>query len=139
MALGTFDAGAEGEPMADINVTPMVDVMLVLLIVFIVTAPMLSHAVNIDLPRARSAPQVDKPDAVRLALNDNGDLYWNDRLIGDADMARLLADAAARTPQPEVHLRADRTTRYERLAEVMAQVHRAGIARLGFVTLPDAH
>ena len=137
MAFGTFDGDADGEPMADINVTPMVDVMLVLLIIFIVTAPMLSHAVKIDLPKASTAVHVEKPDAVRLALNDNGDLYWNDRIVGDTELAGLLAAAAARQPQPEVHLRADRTTRYERLAEVMAQVHNAGIGKLGFVTLPN--
>jgi len=136
MAFGNFDANVDGEPMADINVTPMVDIMLVLLIIFIVTAPMLSHAVKIDLPRASTAPQMEKPDSIRLALSDAGDLYWNDRLVGDAETQRLLAEAARREPQPEVHLRADRTTRYERLAEVMAHVHNAGIAKLGFVTLP---
>ena len=135
MAFGNFDA--DGEPMADINVTPMVDVMLVLLIIFIVAAPMLSHAVNIDLPRASSTPQLQKPDAVRLAISDAGDLYWDDRLVGDAEMRHLLAAAARRQPQPEVHLRADRTTRYERLAEIMAHVQNAGIAKLGFVTLPS--
>ena len=136
MAFGSFDADAESAPMAEINVTPMVDVMLVLLIIFIVTAPMMSHAVKIDLPRASSAPQQEKPDAVRLAVNDNGDLYWNDRLISGAALRTLLAEAAARQPQPEVHLRADRTTRYERLAEIMVQVHNAGIGKLAFVTLP---
>ncbi len=136
MAFGTFEADADGEPLAEINVTPMVDVMLVLLIIFIVTAPMLTHAVNIDLPRASAAPQLQKPDAVRLALNDNGDLYWDDRLVSDAELRARLQEAAARTPQPEVHLRADRTTRYERLAEIMAEVHNAGVTKLGFVTIP---
>lgn len=137
MAFGTFEADADGGPMAEINVTPMVDVMLVLLIIFIVTAPMLTHAVNIDLPRASSAPQLQKPEAVRLALNDNGDLYWDDRLVSDAELRARLREAASRQPQPEVHLRADRTTRYERLAEIMAEVHNSGVTKLGFVTLPN--
>ena len=137
MAIGGFDSGGSGAPMSEINVTPLVDVMLVLLIIFIVAAPMLTHAVKIDLPKASSAAQTEKPDAVRLALNDNGDLYWNDRLVGEAELRVLLAEAAARQPQPDVHLRADRSTRYERLAEVMAGVHNAGIGRLAFVTLPN--
>ncbi|MBI3140595.1 MAG: biopolymer transporter ExbD [Rhodocyclales bacterium] len=137
MAFGGFSEGGPTAPMSEINVTPLVDVMLVLLIIFIVAAPMLTHAVKIDLPRASSAPQADKPEAVRLALNADGDLYWNDRLVGEAELAGLLAEAAARRPQPDVHLRADRTTRYERLAEVMAKVHNAGIGRLAFVTLPN--
>lgn len=137
MAFGGFDGGSSAAPMSEINVTPLVDVMLVLLIIFIVAAPMLTHAVKIDLPKASSTAQTEKPDTVRLALNDNGDLYWNDRLVGEAELRARLAEAAARQPQPDVHLRADRTTRYERLAEVMARVHNAGIGRLAFVTLPN--
>ncbi|MDM7462291.1 MAG: biopolymer transporter ExbD [Tepidimonas taiwanensis] len=136
MAFGSFEADADGAPMAEINVTPMVDVMLVLLIIFIVTAPMLTHAVSIDLPRASSTPQQQKPDAVRLALSDDGNIYWDDHLVSDAELRARLHAAASQQPQPEVHLRADRNTRYERLAEVMSEVHNAGISKLGFVTLP---
>jgi len=127
----------DSEMLSEINMVPLIDVMLVLLIIFLVTAPLITHSVNIDLPRASSAPQAQKPDAVRLAVNDVGDLYWNDQLLTDDELRARLREVAALTPQPEVHLHADRNTRYQRLAEVMAEVHHAGLTKLGFVTLPN--
>ncbi|MCB1954216.1 MAG: biopolymer transporter ExbD [Rhodocyclaceae bacterium] len=127
-----------GAPMADINTTPLVDVMLVLLIIFMLTAPLLTHAVKIDMPEASSSPTQEDPDTVTLSLDGAGRRFWNDEPVTDADLAARLTAAAARTPQPELHLRADRETRYQTLAEVMASARGAGIRRIGFVTLPAA-
>lgn len=137
MAFGGLEAGADAPLMSEINTTPLVDVMLVLLVVFMITTPVFTHAVKVDLPRATAKASEAKPDSVRLGVSAAGDLYWNDRLVGDEEMARLLAASAAQSPQPEVHLRADRTTRYERLAEIMAAVQNAGIHKLGFITTPE--
>ncbi|NTV09472.1 MAG: biopolymer transporter ExbD [Zoogloea sp.] len=136
MAFGSFNQGGEQAPMSEINTTPLVDVMLVLLIIFIITAPLLTHAVKIDLPAAASQANPEKPQTVSLAINDDGKLFWNDAPLADADLQARLAEAAARQPQPELHLRADRNTRYQKVAEVMSAARSAGIAKMGFVTLP---
>lgn len=138
MAFGGLEPGGSGTPMAEINTTPLVDVMLVLLIIFMITAPLLTHGVRIDMPEASSEPYPDEEQAVTLALDDDGQLYWNGEPIEDASLPALLALAAARTPQPELHLRADRETRYQKLAEVMSGARLAGIRRIGFVTVPGA-
>jgi biopolymer transport protein ExbD len=131
----SFDS--DERPMAEINMTPLVDVMLVLLIIFMVTAPLFTHAVRIDLPRARSAPSADKPQIVTLALDAAGTLRWNDEVLDEAALAQRLSDAATRDPQPEMHLRADRATRYERIAQLLSQIRGAGVARLAIVTDPS--
>ncbi|MEW5888886.1 MAG: biopolymer transporter ExbD [Pseudomonadota bacterium] len=138
MAFGGFQQEGAQPLMSEINTTPLVDVMLVLLAIFMITAPLFTHAVHIDLPRASAAPLQEKREAVHLAVNADGDLYWNDRLIGDEEFQLRLHEAALLAPQPELHLRADRTTRYERLAEIMAAAQNAGIARMGFVTVPES-
>ena len=135
MAFGNFDSGP-GQPMADINTTPLVDVMLVLLIIFIVCAPLMTQAINVDLPQANAAPLDATPETVRLTLDAAGKLYWNEREVSNADLAPRLATTAAQQPQPEVHLSADRETRYQRLAEIMAATRQAGIVKLGFITQP---
>jgi len=137
MAFGGLQQGGEQPLMSEINTTPLVDVMLVLLIVFMISAPLFTQAVKVDLPRAASKAPNEKRDAVRLAVSAAGDLYWNDQLIGDAELEQRLQAAAKQAQQPDVHLHADRTTRYERLAEIMVAVQNAGIARLGFVTTPE--
>ena len=136
MAFGGLEQGGDSGPMADINTTPLVDVMLVLLIIFMITAPLLTHAVRIDMPEASSSPNREAPETVSLALDADGRLYWNDEQIEGASLPALLALAAARLPQPELHLRADRETRYQTLAEVMSMAQRAGIRQIGFVTVP---
>ncbi len=138
MAFGGFQQEGAQPLMSEINTTPLVDVMLVLLVIFMITAPLFTHALHIDLPQASATPLQEKREAVRLAVNADGDLYWNDRLIGDEEFQLRLHEAALLTPQPELHLRADRTTRYERLAEIMAAAQNAGIARMGFVTVPES-
>ncbi len=135
MSFGSFDSQS-GRPMAEINTTPLVDVMLVLLIIFIITAPLLSHAVRIDLPEAASEPNPEKPETVTLAIDAEGKLYWNDELLAETELPARLEEAAARNPQPELHQLADKTTIYQRVAEVMSAAQRAGITKLGFVTEP---
>ena len=136
MAFGGFQGQSEQQPMAEINTTPLVDVMLVLLIIFIITAPLLTHAIRIDLPQARSQSSPEKPQTVTVSLDARGQVFWADEAIAADALAGRLAEAARRQPQPELHLRADRDTRYQVLAEVMAQARQAGIVRIGFVTDP---
>ncbi|MDY0014396.1 MAG: biopolymer transporter ExbD [Rhodocyclaceae bacterium] len=137
MAFGSFNQGGQAAPMSEINTTPLVDVMLVLLIIFMITAPLLTHGVKIDLPQASSQASTEKPETVTLALDGTGQLFWNDAPLADAELPTRLAQAAALNPQPEVHLRADKETRYQKLAEVMSQARTAGIQKMGFVTLPN--
>ncbi|MDT3671967.1 MAG: biopolymer transporter ExbD [Aromatoleum sp.] len=137
MAFGSFSQEGRGAPMSEINMVPLIDVMLVLLIVFMITAPLLTHAVKIDLPTAASAANNEKPETVTLAVDEAGVLYWNDRRIEDAELATRLAEAAAKPVQPELHLRADRETRYQKLAEIMSAARQAGIQKMGFVTVPE--
>ncbi len=124
------------QPMAEINTTPMVDVMLVLLVIFIITAPLLTHAVKIDLPQAASQPEQEKPDAVTLSVNAEGKLFWNDAPFEEAELAARLAAEAQKKPQPELHLRAERITPYQKLAEILSAAQSAGIVKIGFVTDP---
>ena len=135
MSMGNFDQG-RGQPMAEINMTPLVDVMLVLLIIFIVTAPLMSQSLKVDLPQVKATPNDMKPDVVRITLDAAGQVYWNDASIGDDQLSTRLMEAGKRTPAPEVHLSADRNTRYQRIADVMSAAREAGIQKLGFVTLP---
>ena len=137
MAFGGFDQRGTGQPMSEINTTPLVDVMLVLLVIFIITAPLLTHSIKLDLPSAQAPASAEKPETITLSIDESGALFWNDERV--ADPARLearLAEAARRQPQPELHLRADRETRYQKIAEVMSSAQRAGIAKIGFVTDP---
>ncbi len=124
------------QPMAEINTTPMVDVMLVLLVIFIITAPLLTHSIKIDLPQASSQPNQEKPDTVTLSINGEGKLFWNDVPFADSELASRLTAEAQKKPQPELRLRADKTTNYQQLAVVMSAAQNAGIEKLGFVTEP---
>ncbi|PHV03961.1 biopolymer transporter ExbD [Janthinobacterium sp. BJB412] len=138
MAFGAFNHHRQQGPMADINVTPMVDVMLVLLVIFILSAPMFTSAVKLELPRAQAQAQPAAPAAsVTLAIDAKGQIYWNDEALAlPALDARLLA-AAAQQPQPELQLRADKDTRYEVVAQVMAAAQGRGLSKLSFVTDPN--
>jgi biopolymer transport protein ExbD len=129
--------GETNEPMSEMNVIPLVDVMLVLLVIFIVTAPVITHSVQLELPRATSAPSEQTVDSVTLALDAAGQLYWDNAPIDEAVLFGRLRDAVAANPELAVYLRADRDTRYEVLARVMADARRAGVARLGFVSQPE--
>ncbi len=134
MAFGTQDE--PDEVMNEINMTPLVDVMLVLLIIFIITIPVMKHAVNIDLPRATNQVQDAKPETIRLSVDAQGDYFWNENKVADADLAPMLTAEAAKEPQPELHIRGDKNVRYERVAQVMAAAQQAGVKKIGFITEP---
>lgn len=134
MAFGTQDE--TDEVMNEINMTPLVDVMLVLLIIFIITVPVMQHSVNVDLPRATSAPQDAKPDTIRLSVDENGDYFWNEQRITEQELLPRLEAEARREPQPELHLRGDKDARYERVAQALAAAQRSGLRKIGFITEP---
>lgn len=135
MAFGTFDS--DDEVMNEINMTPLVDVMLVLLIIFLVTIPALQHAVRIDLPHASSQPEAVKPAHVDVAVQADGSVLWDGQPVSDDGLRARIAQAALATPQPELHLRADRKVPYERVAIVMSAAQRGGLTKMGFVTDPQ--
>jgi biopolymer transport protein ExbD len=125
-------------PMSEINTTPLVDVMLVLLVIFIITAPLLTHAVKIDLPQASSQPFPEKPEVISVSIDAAGNMYWNDAPMEQGDLKVKLQEIAGKKPQPELNIRADKETRYQVLAEVMADAQNVGIAKLGFVSEPKS-
>lgn len=134
MAFGSFGEGGSGQPMAEINTTPLVDVMLVLLVIFIITAPLFQQAVPIDLPQVSATKLDDKPEVIQLAVDAEGGIFWNGEALERDALESRLASTSAR--QPELHLRADRAVRYERVADVMAAAQRAGVVKIAFVTEP---
>jgi biopolymer transport protein ExbD len=136
MAMGSFDPRGHQGPMAEINVIPLVDVMLVLLVIFIITAPLLTHSVKIDLPKASSTPNITRPDHIEFGIRENGVLYWNGAPVTRQEMAARFGEAAQKQPQPELHIRADRFAHYESVAQVMSAAAKAGLQRIGFVTDP---
>ena len=139
MAIGQFSSsgGAGQAPMAEINTTPLVDVMLVLLIIFIITAPLLTHSVKVDLPKASSTPIVEKPNALQLGINADGQYLLDGQAIPLDALEARFREAVAKDDKVELHLRADRASRYEQVATAMSAARRAGLARIGFVTQPE--
>jgi biopolymer transport protein ExbD len=138
MSFGAFNHHRQPVPMSDINVTPMVDVMLVLLVIFILGAPMFTSAVKLDLPKAQAptAQQQAEAASVTLAIDARGKIFWNNEPIERAALEARLVEAAGQDPQPELQLRADKDTRYEVVAQVMAAAQTNGLTKLGFVTDP---
>jgi biopolymer transport protein ExbD len=135
MNTGTND---EGSAMSDINVTPLVDVMLVLLIIFIITIPVIVAQVNLTLPKATNLPTQTKPENVTISVNKDGDLYWNIRkLASREDMITELRALARQEPQPEVHIRGDANVRYMYVGQVLVAAQRIGIRKVAFLTEPD--
>ncbi|WP_455289250.1 ExbD/TolR family protein [Cupriavidus necator] len=122
--------------MSQINMTPLVDVMLVLLIIFIITIPVIHQAVKIDLPRATNQPNDSKPQNINVSIDAQGKMYWNQQEVDEATLDQRIAEAAQQQPQPELHLRADRGVRYERVAKVMAAAQHGGLGKIGFITEP---
>jgi biopolymer transport protein ExbD len=137
MPFGGLDNKPNGQPMADINMTPLIDVMLVLLVIFIITAPLFTHAIRLDLPKVSSQPARETPQTITLSIDDSGELFWNDAPVSFEQMQARFADAGRAQQKPELHLRASRGTRYDVIAQVMAAAQRAGVERIGFVTEPD--
>ncbi|MBS0507560.1 MAG: biopolymer transporter ExbD [Proteobacteria bacterium] len=135
MAFGTQDEA--DEVMNEINMTPLVDVMLVLLIIFIITVPVMKHAVPVDLPRASNEREVVKPETIRLSVTADGKYHWNETAISDDELEPRLRAEAQKDPQPDLHIRGDKDVRYERVAQAMSAAQRAGVRKIGFVTDPN--
>jgi len=134
MAFGRLERSPASQPMSDINMTPLIDVMLVLLVIFIITAPLMTSSLKLDLPKAEAARPSDAPAFVALALDAQGQLFIGDDKVSAAQAAERVRAAAARDPQTEVQLRADRAVPYGRVAELIGMVQDAGLSRIGFVT-----
>ncbi|CAG4902640.1 ExbD/TolR family protein [Paraburkholderia gardini] len=136
MAMSPFAGDDEDGLMNEINMTPLVDVMLVLLIVFMVTIPVIRHAVKIDLPHASSQKEETKPAQVTVNVEADGTVLWDNTPVTDDALRAKIAAAAQVTPQPELHLNADRKVAYEKVAEVMSAAQAGGLTKIGFVTEP---
>jgi biopolymer transport protein ExbD len=136
MAIGSFNQKRHQGPMSDMNMVPMIDVMLVLLVIFIITAPFLTHAVKVDLPKASSSPNVTKAEHIQFGIRKDGALFWNGEAVAQDSLAARFAAEAQKTPPSELHIRADRRAYYEPVAQVMSLAAKAGIVRIGFVTDP---
>ena len=134
MAFGSFDKGAQALN-NEINTTPLVDVMLVLLVVFILITPVVTHSVKVDLPDASSSRNEEKPETVTLAIDATGAVFWNDTPVSDDELHNRLS-AAGKIPNVELHIRADKDVKYQRLAEIMSAAQYHGVLKLGFVTEP---
>ena len=134
---GDFNSG-NNQPMSEINMTPLVDVMLVLLIIFIVTAPLMTQAIKVDLPQVNAAALDQKPETIRLAVKADGEMYWNETPVTEEQLISRMEAASKAEPQPEVHMSADKDARYEKIAQVMGAARDAGLAKFGFVTNPNS-
>jgi biopolymer transport protein ExbD len=137
MAFASFDAKRGGAPMAEINMVPLIDVMLVLLVIFIVTAPLLTHAVKLDLPKVSSQPNQLKPDKIEFAIDAAGVRHWNGEPVTREEAARRFAAEGSKQPQPEIHLRADQSVAYRAVAETLADASKGGLSKIGFVSEPE--
>jgi biopolymer transport protein ExbD len=137
MAFASFDSKSSGAPMAEINMVPLIDVMLVLLVIFIVTAPLLSHSIKLDLPKASTQVMSAKAEKIDLSIDANGVRYWNGQALSREEAAARFVQEGAKAAQPEVHLRADQTVPYRAVAETLADASKAGLSKIGFVTDPE--
>ena len=137
MAFASFDDKRGGAPVAEINMVPLIDVMLVLLVIFIVAAPLLTQSVKLDLPKASAQPTPQQPDAIQLSLNAEGILYWNGQALSREDAAARFAVEGAKPNPPTVRLSVDQTIPYGRVAEILADASRLGVSKIGLVTQPD--
>ena len=136
MAFGGLEKRQTAAPMAEINMTPLIDVMLVLLVIFIITAPLFTHAIRLDLPKVAAAPARQTPQTISLSIDAAGKIYWNGTVLTLEQMRARFVEAGKAAEQPEIQLRAERSTRYEVIAQVMGAAQQAGLERLGFVTDP---
>ena len=137
MAFGRLERNPGAQPMSDINMTPLIDVMLVLLVIFMITAPLMTSSLKLDLPRTDAAQASDTPLFVSVALDRDGRTFWGDEAVDAATFAERVTAAAKRNPQTEVQLRADRAVPYGRVAELIGVVQKAGLTRIGFVAEPE--
>ena len=138
MSMTVGPASEEASVMASINTTPLVDVMLVLLIIFLITIPVITKTVPVVLPKAVNIPTRTKPENITIAVDKDGNIYWNDKRVADRSaLLGFIKEAAVRKPQPEIHIRGDKETRYEAIGRVMYAIQRGGIQKVGFLTEPD--
>ena len=136
MAFGSFDRKNASAPMAEINMVPLIDVVLVLLVIFIVTAPLMTHAVKLDLPKAVSQADIQKPEKIEFSIDATGNLFWNGQPLSREDARAKFAEAGQKRPQPEVYLRADQGVAYRFVAETLADASKAGLSKVAFVSDP---
>ena len=128
----------DDKPMSEINTTPLVDVMLVLLIIFLITIPVITQSVKVDLPKAANIPTQTKPENINIAVDPQGNVFWNTAMVPNQDaLLERIKQVAVMDPQPEIHLRGDRATAYEHIGRVMVACQRGGIQKVGFITEPD--
>ena len=137
MAFASFDAKNASAPMSEINMVPLIDVMLVLLVIFIITAPLLTQAVKLELPKANSQVNDLRPEKVDFAIDAAGVLYWNGEVVTRAEAGKRFEAEGKKTPQPEVHLRADQAVAYRFVAQTLADASKAGLTKVGFVSDPE--
>jgi len=137
MAFGGFQETQNSAPMSEINTTPLVDVMLVLLVIFIITAPLMTSAIKLDLPNAPSKAVQTKPDTIQLGINAAGEYFWNTTKVSTDNLKERMRAASELQPQPEIHLRADKLTQYAAIALVLGHAQSIGLSKVGFVTLPQ--
>jgi biopolymer transport protein TolR len=136
MAFGRLERSSAPPPMSDINMTPLIDVMLVLLVIFMITAPLMSASLKLDLPKTEAATASDVPDFIAVAIDPAGQLYVGEKPVALSAFAERMTQAAKKNPQTEVQLRADKSVPYGRVAELIGLVQKAGLSRIGFVTEP---
>ena len=136
MAFASFDRKSSSQPMAEINMVPLIDVVLVLLVIFIVTAPLLTNAVKLDLPKASSTADIQKPEKIEFAIDAGGQLFWNGERLSREDAFDKFMEAGKKRPQPEVYLRADQNVPYRYVAETLADASKAGLSKVAFVSEP---
>jgi biopolymer transport protein TolR len=134
MAFGRLERNAGSRPMSDINMTPLIDVMLVLLVIFMITAPLMTTSLKLDLPKTEGARPSDAPRFIALALNEQGQMFVGDEAVTAEQLVQRAREAARRDPLTEVHLRADSRVPYGRVAELIGLVQNAGLSRVGFIT-----
>ncbi len=138
MAFGSFDnKSGSSSAVSEINMVPLIDVMLVLLVIFIITAPLLAHSIKINVPQVSAEQIQEDPKVIDVAINQAGEVFYNEQLVAIDSLQARFAENAALKPQPEIRIRADQSTRYEVLAQVMASARRGGMQRIGFVTSPQ--
>jgi len=138
MAIGSFNPQAAQAPTAEINMTPLVDVMLVLLIIFIITAPLLTHSVKVELPRAASSPSSEKPQTLQVSIDAENRVFIGSEAVDRDSLEARFREALTQDANVELHLKADRSTRYESVAETMSAARRAGLGKIGFITQPGS-
>lgn len=138
MSFGGLNTGARSQDMAEINMIPLIDVMLVLLVIFIITAPLLTHAVKVELPQASSTPNPPKPSTINLSIQADGSVFWNTEVVNASAWQARMGAAAQLTPQPEIHIRADGDLAYKHVVRIMSDAAKVGLTRIGFVTDPRA-